>query len=1371
MSNPESSSHIEHLLKLDEVRQRFEDAWRNGLQPSLSRYLQEASAVDRATLFADLLGIELELRRDAGESPEVSEYQRTFPSYASNVAAVFEEAADDAVFGRHHLEIGTVLGDYRIERTLGHGGMGVVYEAEQLSLRRRVALKALAPNRPVSSQSRERFFREARAAASLHHTNIVPVIEVDERDGVLFYVMQLIDGRPLSSVVAELRQQYSGAPRARIAAAAGSQTAIPNHPRQAVGTAERPAEEDRSDNEQDLGAGDPARALTTPVAVTGTTVLVYGGRDYWLHVSRMGRQVAESLQYAHERGILHRDIKPGNLLIDPLGSVWVTDFGLAKMDDGDLTEAGDVIGTLRYLPPEAFDGRTDARSDIYSLGLTLYELLALRSPFNDRDRSRTVQQISQAQIVPLPKVAAGVPRDLATIVGKATQRDPRDRYQTAQQMADDLNRFVSDEPILARRHSPAELLSRWVRLNPVVAALTAATALLLVLAAAGSIFAAIHFRSLQLQQFNTAQEREQQRKAATLSASRARKAEQRALLGLVDLHCEQSDRHLEQRDYLSALLSSVQALRLVDKPSYQDAESGNPMLGESQPGGLTLSESLRYRIAALLEQLPPLAGRKKLDAYNWSQQVPDPFFKRSEQNWPELQFTADGELSVVSRSFDAAFRWKTETDAVRRIALPAASAQIETPSRTGATSSPSVVRFSRDGRYAVRSTGSGKLELWSCEPERLVCALESDSRGDSPPLGCWLSPDTKRLVSGFAASPFEAHFFLWDTQSGRLVHSRPFKVQSTSPPQVCAQFSRDGSRLMLGGVGANVFDVAQGTALITDAARVPMAAAFCGQGRFLVSAQRESVRVRDLNLPVDSPPTVEIPLPENSSVASMACDDSGRWAVAGTYTGEIYVVDLTKRRLAGFPLRHSSASIERLEMNPRTDAVAAADAEGLVRVWSLPSGVPLTAPLPLSEPVRSLAWRGDSERLAAATVSGDLAVWELPQPEKHAIGTDMHWSVLRSPDGSKLASWQGFSNVQIRDLTTRPPRVTAAPSVSNVFAAGWHPDGTRIAFVTQTYGTSAYEMRLWKFGDPQSPQLTVRGNHRLAPLRCVTRFVDDARRFVISTDQEPVIIDIDQGCEVPAPDAAKFKAGPWELCAMSNRFIAGCRRVASREETNHLRIWTPAGRIAFDTTLPADRPVREIAFSPDGAVLAAAGDFGLRLWRSRDWQPIPMDQSVGVLRIQRLCFDDGSGHVAFVDDNSVCRVADVRTGNNLGNSFHVRGNPRSLTFSPDAKRLAVLTSQHGITVWDWSRGVLLTPAYFLGGSLFEAVFSADGSTLGITHVRGDLNWLYVPLAVQEPWNELLLRVARTTGYGLTPTGQSYRLTAAEWKEVRRAAGQ
>ncbi len=365
-----------------------------------------------------------------GERPALCEYAQRHPDLATEIhdlfptLALLEEArADNALSSIPSWPAAVTplperLGEYRVLRELGRGGMGIVYEAEHEVLGRRVAVKVLPAQRMLDSHLVQRFQREARAAARLHHTNIVPVFGVGEQDGLHYYVMQFIPGQGLDSVLEELV---------------------------------RPAD-----------------------LLSDTSRLLFGGsslqRDssYWKRVARIGIQVAEALAHAHAQGILHRDIKPSNLLVDSQGIVWVADFGLAKIVDGDdLTCTGDIVGTLQYMAPERFQGKGDARSDVCSLGLTLYELLTLLPAFTPSESSSDLLFQVAFTEPPAPRtLCPAIPRDLETIVLKAIARRPQLRYQSAAELAADLRRFADDSPIRARTACLLERLCHWCRHNP-----------------------------------------------------------------------------------------------------------------------------------------------------------------------------------------------------------------------------------------------------------------------------------------------------------------------------------------------------------------------------------------------------------------------------------------------------------------------------------------------------------------------------------------------------------------------------------------------------------------------------------------------------------------------------------------------------------------------------------------------------------------------------------------------------------------------------------------------------------------------------------------------------------------------------------------
>jgi serine/threonine protein kinase len=460
-------------------------------------------------------------RRRRGEHPTLREYVERHPELAEEIRDLFPAllmtedlgegsgattgslAADNGPTAGTRLER---LGDYRILREIGRGGMGVVYEAEQESLGRRVALKVLSAGSLLDPKQVRRFEREAKVAARLHHTNIVPVFSVRCQDGHHYFVMQFIAGLGLDAVLEDLRRQR----RAR-SEAGPAEAAAPEAGRAAGPTADKVARslltgQFAGDGPIPLGstvtdaiageAGSAAPSIApaiwsaadpSSVALPGSSELSAPSdpdRRYHRSVALIGIQVAEAVEYAHRQGILHRDIKPSNLLLDGHGNVWVADFSLAKTAEADdLTHTGDILGTIRYMAPERFQGRCDARSDMYSLELTLYELVALRPAYEASDRHALIERVLHEELERLKRRAPGVPRDLETIVAKATARDPSQRYATGGALAEDLRRFVEDRPIRARRTSVVEQGWRWCRRNKGLAATTGL--------AAGALVAAV----------------------------------------------------------------------------------------------------------------------------------------------------------------------------------------------------------------------------------------------------------------------------------------------------------------------------------------------------------------------------------------------------------------------------------------------------------------------------------------------------------------------------------------------------------------------------------------------------------------------------------------------------------------------------------------------------------------------------------------------------------------------------------------------------------------------------------------------------------------------------------------------------------------
>ncbi|HEX7446637.1 MAG TPA: protein kinase [Pirellulales bacterium] len=429
---------------------------------------------------------------EAGNAPDRQAYLNRHPELASAVALCLDglelvravaprvkpHDLDFSVGGKLETESARefaprALGDFQILSELGRGGMGVVYEAVQLSLGRRVALKVLPFAATFDARQLQRFKNEAQAAALLHHTNIVPVYAVGSERGVHFYAMQLIEGQSLAVLLRQWREQ-AGLPAT--AAAEG---------RSKSGAAHAPSRVDVGATDVYLGGVVPAVKLA-PVGVARSTAggsltitarTSRGGDTLFQKTARLVLQAAEALDHAHQLGIVHRDIKPANLLVNTAGTLWVADFGLAQFQtDTGLTRTGDMLGTFRYMSPELAAGQrtaVDHRTDIYSLGATFYELLTLEPVFAGETRQELLYQILHSEPRAPRAVNRSIPIELETIVLKALRKMPAERYTTAADFAEDLKRFLQDRPILARRPSPLDRARKWSRRHPsaVIAAL------------------------------------------------------------------------------------------------------------------------------------------------------------------------------------------------------------------------------------------------------------------------------------------------------------------------------------------------------------------------------------------------------------------------------------------------------------------------------------------------------------------------------------------------------------------------------------------------------------------------------------------------------------------------------------------------------------------------------------------------------------------------------------------------------------------------------------------------------------------------------------------------------------------------------------
>jgi serine/threonine protein kinase len=377
-----------------------------------------------------------------GENPSIDEYAQRYGDWADQIRELFP-MIESLEHWKSNKEVECLrrsvpqdfpvrrVGNYDFVRELGRGGMGIVFEAIQRDTGRRLAVKLL-PWRFAAEmdQWKERFRREATTIARLRHPNIVEVYTFGTHEGYCYYVMQLVEGVSLDWIIRRLRETSDLV---------------------YVDEIRRAGRADRSGFPEDFP---PA---TSPAS---------GGiaRGSWHDFAHIGVQVALALAHAHEKGVLHNDIKPANLLLDRTGRVIVTDFGIGRRLAGDLEREDEhPTGTLRYMAPERLRGHCGVESDIYSLGATLYELVTQTPAFDAADRRKLIDRILRSQLKPPRQIVPQVPAPLETIILNAMAPEPRDRYASAQSLATDLLRYTEGLAVSSTRPGPVHRALRWCR--------------------------------------------------------------------------------------------------------------------------------------------------------------------------------------------------------------------------------------------------------------------------------------------------------------------------------------------------------------------------------------------------------------------------------------------------------------------------------------------------------------------------------------------------------------------------------------------------------------------------------------------------------------------------------------------------------------------------------------------------------------------------------------------------------------------------------------------------------------------------------------------------------------------------------------------
>jgi serine/threonine protein kinase/WD40 repeat protein len=1043
--------------------------------------------------------------------------------------------------------IAGVLGDFRIVREIGRGGMGVVYEAEQVSLRRRVALKVLPFAAVLDERHLQRFRTEAVAAAQLHHTNIVPVFAVGCDRGVHYYAMQYIEGRTLGEVLRQLRGP----------ADTGDGPATVPHDGHPLPTADR--------------------AETSTLANLSTDHSLRSPR-YFRTIAELGIQAAEALECAHQQGITHRDIKPSNLILDVRGRLWVADFGLARVEnETNLTLTGELVGTLRYMSPEQVEpeqGTLDHRADIYSLGATLYELLTLEPAFGEARRPALLRQILQEDPRPPRRLDDTIPPELETIALKALEKNSADRYPSAQALADDLRRFLEHRPLAARRPSLWERFRKWRRRNQTF--VTSAT-VLLVLASIGFSVAS----ALVIQARNKAlyERRLRTQQEAIAQAGQAAKRLNDYVMHINLAAQAWSESQIE--------VAKARLLRCLPHPAENDLRGVEWRylwrLCHSLPPPFAQHQGAAYT-ARFTHDGQRLATGGQDGARIWDyatgKQLAWLRDHEGDVNW--ISFSADDRRMATFGDDQKVRIWNTATWRVTKTFPEAAGGEF---SPTGKILAVGEWRRGAANFDHLEDTEVALTFFDTTDWQRL-----GECEGAFPaPRGSAFSPD----ASQFAIISWDRRLRIWDVNSRRLITARadfpPLTDVAFSPTQpLLIVAEQQGGLFLCRWTGAGALEDSRFGNLVDQAESVD----FTADGRRLLAAGRH--RTMQLWEFLDDPRAAPV-------AGAVFHDETPLWCVraapqdgAAVTTGENGTV--RKWDLDGPPECRrqltSLGAVDALAFTPQSEKLVAmgTGGVGVYDPWSLKELARFNR---VGQHTTSMALSRSGQWIAIGWEDGNLHQWD---SAAYALVREFTPSELMDKgDQGRFGITALAFFAEDRGMTVgRYPtaalfldpftgkRLPALP-IHRRDAYGYmaSPDGRWIALAVNG------KTEVWDAAGRRL-QFTAPGD--------VAAFSPDGELLACVADRSIVHV----WRTADATELATFATNSGLINALA--FSADGRTLATANEERTVKLWSvAAGRELL--TLADDMPnLRAVAFSPDGNLLAAAGALNestgdLRVWR------------------------------------------------------------------------------------------------------------------------------------------------------------------------------
>jgi eukaryotic-like serine/threonine-protein kinase len=1067
------------------------------------------------------------------------------------------------------------FGDYELLEEIARGGMGVVWKARQVSLNRIVAVKLLLAGKFSSPEFVKRFRAEAEAAANLQHPNIVAIHEVGEHEGQQYFSMDYVEGQNLAQLVAE-----KSLPAKRAAA----------------------------------------------------------------HV----KTIAQAVHYAHQRGVIHRDLKPSNVLIDANDQPRVTDFGLAKRvpskseirnpkSENDLTLTGQVLGTPNYMSPEQAGGKgreVTCASDVYSLGAILYHLLTGRAPFLADTVEESLEQVRQFEPVSPRLLNPAAPHDLETICLKCLEKESHGRYPTAQELADELQRFLNDEPIRARPVSRPEKVWRWCRRRPVVAGLILALQLVLALGFAGILW----------------QWRRAEQNAANESAQR-----QRAEEAVTMLELQRAEDLMEKDEIVMGMAYLARIIR--QQPTNRIAAQRLLSALTQRNFALPVGQPLQHEKKVQYAEFSP-DGRRvataSLDftARVWDAQTGQPFTASLRHTFGVrvAHFSPDGRSLLTSGDGSEAQLWEIATG--RRFGRAMAH---EKRIRTA--------EFSPDGSRILTASDDGTARVWSARTGEL---LLEPLRHQGPVRCARFSADGQRIVTASDDKTVQ----VWDAQTGRPV-SKPFLHREGVAD---AEFSPDGKWIVTTAKDYStcVWDVKSGQPLTKPLIHSDGIGEGTGSGtaKFSPDGERIVVALHEVTRVWNARDWTPLTPEHRGQTQSPEFGTEGLSILTGANDSTARLWDANTGEALTAPMQHDGI-VCCARLSPDGFFAVTASADQTARLWdvrpgSMQSGL-MTHIMPVS---RSAGFSSDGESVVTGSLDGTARIWNLRTGQQQGPALPHNGPVIAvqfSPDGKQIVTASRDGTARLWDARTGEPLTVPLAHGAPVHIVQFSPDAQTLATASWTNSF----VRLWnaKTGQPQGEPIPQSEPHVLS-------FSPDGRRL-LSDDFNR---DVGQIRDVESHQLLLELRGH-EGYLMYGEFSSDGQRMLTASEDGTARIWNARTgkeltRLRHKSHVPCARFSRD-----DRRVVTASHDATAQLWDTQTGQPVgePMRHRSEVRTAE---FSPDGLLVVTGSNDGTMRLWDASTGRPVTEPFRHRGNVMSARFGPDGRRVLTASDSGEARLWD-----------------------------------------------------------------------------------------